>query len=154
MSGFSVTLDNQLLDAVFKGTSFTTPDKYLALFTSEDGLTTDESATWTPNEVKTIIDEGSSAYARVKMENTIFNTATNSAVVNNANVEFPVAEKDWGTVSHVAIMDAATAGHVLAWGLIRNPVTLAAQPREVLTGDQFIVRANTMNIRLNDHPTI
>lgn len=154
MSGFSVTLDNQLLDAVFKGTAFTTPDKYLALFTSEDGLTTDESGTWTSNEVKTTIEEGSSAYARVKMENTIFNTATNSAVVNNANVEFPVAEKDWGTVSHVAIMDAATAGHVLAWGLIRNPVTLAAQPREVLTGDQFIVRANTMNIRLNDHPTI
>ena len=36
MSGFSVTLDNQLLDAVFKGTAFTTPDKYLALFTSDD----------------------------------------------------------------------------------------------------------------------
>lgn len=153
MSGFSVTLDNQLLDAVFTGTSFTTPEKYLALFTAEDGLTTDESTTWGPNEVKTDIN-GNSAYARVKMENTIFNAAVNSAVVNNANIEFPVAEKDWGTVSHVAIMDAATDGHVLAWGLIRNPVTLAEQPREVLTGDQFIVRANTMNIRLNDHPTI
>lgn len=158
MSGFSVTLDNKLLDVVFSGVAFTTPDKYLALFKAESGLTTDDATTWGPNEVPASVTVDSetktTAYARVKMNNSIFNAAVNSAVTNNANIEFPVAEQDWGEVSHVAIMDAATAGHVLAWGLIRNPVTLAAQPREVLTGDQFIVRTNTMNVRLNDHPTI
>lgn len=153
MSGFSVTLDNQLLDAVFVGTAYTTPDKYLALFKSEAGLTTDTSAEWSANEVPTEA-EGTTAYARVQMNNLDFTTAVNSAVSNTRNLEFPVAEKDWGEVTHVAIMDAPVDGHVLAWGLIRNPVTLAAQPREVLTGDQFIVRAGTMNIRLNDHATI
>ena len=39
-SGFSVFLDNKLLDAVFKGTPYTTPTKYVALFSSDAGLAT------------------------------------------------------------------------------------------------------------------
>lgn len=151
MSGFSVHLDNKILDHLFKGTAYATPTKYLAIFKAGDGLTENASATWSANELNTTTDK---AYHRIVLANTTFDAAANSAVVNNVNYEFPVAESDWGTVSHVAIMDAQTGGNVLAWGAIRNPVTLAEQPREILTGDQFIVRRETMVIRLNDHPTI
>ena len=151
MSGFSSYLDNKVLDHIFKGTTYATPTKYLAIFTSGDGLTENNSGTWSKNELSTTTDK---AYHRIPLANSTFDTAANSATINNVNYEFPVAESDWGTVSHVAIMDAQTKGNVLAWGAIRNPVTLAEQPREILTGDQFIVRRETMVIRLNDHPTI
>lgn len=150
MSGFSVYLDNKILDHLFKGTSYATPTKYLAIFTSGEGLTENTSATWSKNELQST----AKAYHRIALANSTFDAAASSAVQNNVNYEFPVAESDWGTVSHVAIMDAAIGGNVLAWGAIRNPVTLAEQPREILTGDQFIVRRETMVIRLNDHPTI
>lgn len=150
MSGFSSYLDNKVLDHVFKGTTYATPTKYLAIFTSGEGLTENNSGTWSANELQST-DQG---YHRVALANTSFDNAANSAIINNINYEFPVAESDWGTVSHVAIMDAATGGNVLAWGAIRNPVTMVEQPREILTGDQFIVRRETMVIRLNDHPTI
>lgn len=150
MSGFSSYLDNKVLDHIFKGTTYATPTKYLAIFKSGAGLTENNSGTWAANELQST-DQG---YHRIALSNTSFDTAANSAVINNINYEFPVAESDWGTVSHVAIMDAETEGNVLAWGAIRNPVTMAEQPREILTGDQFIVRRETMVIRLNDHPTI
>lgn len=150
MSGFSSYLDNKVLDHIFKGTSYSTPTKYLAIFKSGEGLTENNSGTWADNELQST-DQG---YHRIALANTSFDNAANSAVKNNINYEFPVAESDWGTVSHVAIMDAETEGNVLAWGAIRNPVTMAEQPREILTGDQFIVRRETMVIRLNDHPTI
>ena len=150
MSGFSTYLDNKILDHVFKGTNYTTPAKYLGLFTGSDGLTENNSSAWSKKELQST----AKAYARVQLTNASFNKATNSATVNNRNFEFPVAESDWGTISHVAILDASTGGNVLAWGAIRNPVTMDEQPREVLTGDQFIVRSDTMVIRLNDHPTI
>ena len=150
MSGFSSFLDNKVLDHLFKGTSYATPAKYLAIFKSGAGLTENNSGTWSENELKST-DKG---YHRISLANSTFDTAASSAVKNNVNYEFPVAESDWGTVSHVAIMDAETDGNVLAWGAIRNPVTMAEQPREILTGDQFIVRRETMIIRLNDHPTI
>lgn len=150
MSGFSSYLDNKVLDHIFKGTTYATPTKYLAIFKSGAGLTENNSGTWAANELQST-DQG---YHRIALANTSFDAATTSAVINNINYEFPVAESDWGTVSHVAIMDAETEGNVLAWGAIRNPVTMAEQPREILTGDQFIVRRETMVIRLNDHPTI
>ena len=150
MSGFSSYLDNKVLDHVFKGTSYATPTKYLAIFRSGDGLTENNSGTWDANELQSTAQ----GYHRIALADSTFDAASSSAIKNNVNYEFPVAESDWGTVSHVAIMDAETEGNVLAWGAIRNPVTMAEQPREILTGDQFIIRRETMVIRLNDHPTI
>ena len=39
-SGFSVYLDNKLLDLLFDGTAYTTPSKYVALFSTDAGLAT------------------------------------------------------------------------------------------------------------------
>lgn len=145
MSGFSTYLDNKILGHVFNGTAYATPAKYWALFTSAKGLTDNSSA---KDEVT---GEG---YARVKAENSAFTTPS-ASVVKNANViEFPVAISNWGRITHVAIMDAATDGNVLAWGVIRNPSTLDERPRDVDAGDQFIIRAQTSSIRITDSTTV
>jgi hypothetical protein len=145
MSGFSTYLDNKILGHVFNGTAYATPAKYWALFTSAKGLTDNSSA---KDEVT---GEG---YARVKAENSAFTTPSASVVNNANNIEFPVAISNWGRVTHVAIMDAATDGNVLAWGTIRNPQSLEERPRVVDAGDQFIIRAGTSSIRITDSATV
>lgn len=145
MSGFSTYLDNKILAHVFNGTVYNTPAKYWALFTSSTGLTDNSSVR---NEVT---GEG---YARVKADNSAFTTPSAGEVKNVNNIEFPVAISNWGRVTHVALMDAATAGNVLAWGVIRNPSTLDERPRDVDAGDQFIIRAQTSSIRIADSTTV
>lgn len=145
MSGFSTYLDNKILAHVFNGTVYNTPAKYWALFKSATGLTDNSPV---KDEVT---GEG---YARVKAENSSFTTPAASVVKNANAIEFPVAISNWGRVTHVAIMDAATGGNVLAWGAIRNPATGDERPREVDAGDQFIIRANTSTIRITDSTTV
>lgn len=145
MSGFSTYLDNKILGHVFNGDTYNTPTKYWALFTSSTGLT-DNSP---------VRDEVTgTGYARVKAENSAFTTPAASVVKNANNIEFPVATSNWGSVSHVALMDAATDGNVLAWGVIRNPQSLEERPRTVDAGDQFIIRAQTSSIRITDSTTV
>lgn len=145
MSGFSTYLDNKILGHVFNGTAYATPAKYWALFTSAKGLTDNSSA---KDEVT---GEG---YVRVKAENSAFTTPSASVVKNANAIEFPAAISNWGRITHVAIMDAATGGNVLAWGVIRNPSTLDERPRDVDAGDQFIIRAQTSSIRITDSTTV
>lgn len=145
MSGFSTYLDNKILGHVFNGDTYDTPAKYWALFTSSTGLTDNSPVR---DEVTGV------GYARVKAENSAFTTPTASAVNNANNIEFPVAISNWGRVTHVAIMDAATDGNVLAWGTIRNPQSLEERPRVVDAGDQFIIRAGTSSIRITDSATV
>lgn len=145
MSGFSTYLDNKILGHVFNGTAYATPAKYWALFTSAKGLTDNSSAK------AEVTGEG---YARVEAANSAFTTPSASVVKNANNVDFPIASSNWGRVTHVAIMDAATGGNVLAWGAIRNPQTLEEHPRDVNAGDQFIIRAQTSSIRITDSTTV
>lgn len=146
MSGFSTYLDNNILNQIFTGTAYPTPEKWWGLFTSEAGLTDDSSADWT--EVK------DGAYERVNSLDAEFSVSTASSVQNRMNIEFPVATADWGKITHIALMDAKTDGHVLAWGLIRNPLTMDPQPRDVYAADQFVIRANTSTIRVVDSITV
>jgi hypothetical protein len=45
-------------------------------------------------------------------------------VANSAEVAFPVATASWGTITHVAIMDAATAGNMLYQGAMEASKTI------------------------------
>lgn len=142
MSGFSTYLDNKVIDHLFKGTSYATPTKYLALFKSATGLDTNTS--WSANE----LTSAAGAYARVALPNTLWTSAASGVTKNNAEVAFAVATTHWGEVTHVGIMDAATGGNCIAWGALANPVTGAEEGRDVETGDQIIIRTNALTVKL------
>ena len=143
-SGFSVFLDNKLLDAVFKGTPYTTPTKYVALFSSDAGLAT--------NAPTAEISGG--GYHRVAIADSAFNTAASGLVTNNAEVTFPVATESWGTITHVAIMDALTSGNVLAFATITTPDGTAPMPKNITAADQFVIRNNGMKFSILDSSTL
>ena len=124
---FSNYLETEILDHVFGGNAYTAPATlYLALFTSnpdEDGSGTEVSGT---------------SYARTSVAFTVSgNTASNTAAV-----EFPTAGGSWGTVSHVGIYDASSAGNLMAYAALTTS-------KAIESGDVFRVPAGDLDITLN-----
>lgn len=134
MSAASDYLENKVLDHVLTATSYTAPTtRYLALFTNTSG-NADVNL-----EAGTLTDEISGgSYARQVIT---FNAAVNGSSTSSATVTFPAATANWGTVTHVAVMDAATSGNVLFWGAVTTPKTIE-------TGDTFQVSSGNLTITL------
>lgn len=126
---FSNHLETEILDHVFGGNAYTAPGTlYLALHTAnpdEDGSGTEVSTVGT-------------AYARETVAFTVSgNTATTSAAV-----EYSTATANFGTVTHVAVWDASTAGNMLAYAALTSSKTIE-------TGDVFRVPAGDLDITLD-----
>lgn len=126
---FSNYLETELLDHVFTNSAYTAPTTlYLALFSSnpdEDGSGSEISTSGT-------------AYGRETVTFTVSgNTATTSAAV-----EYSTATASWGTVSHVGVYDASTAGNLLAYAALDTSKTIAS-------GDVFRVPAGDLDITLD-----
>lgn len=126
---FSNYLETEILDHVFGGAAYTAPATlYLALHTAnpdEDGSGAEVSTTGT-------------AYAR----QTVAFTTTGNTTSNTAAVEFPTATANFGTVTHVGVWDASTAGNLLAYAALTSSKTIE-------TGDVFRVPAGDLDISLD-----
>lgn len=125
---FSNTFETHVLNYVFTATSVTRPTAwYLALFTSNPA--DDASGT----EVST----SGTAYAR----QTAAFTVSGDTASNSAAIEFPTATASFGTVSHVAVFDAATSGNLIAYAALTSS-------KAIDTGDVFRVPAGDLDITL------
>lgn len=134
MSAASNYLENKVLDHVLTATAYTQPSaRYLALFTNTSGNAA------TNLEAGTLTDEVSGgSYARQAIT---FNAASSGSSTSAATVTFPAATANWGSITHVAVMDAATSGNVLFWGAVTTPKTIEI-------GDTFQVSAGNLTITL------
>lgn len=126
---FSNYLETELLDHVFTNSAYTAPSTlYLALHTAspaEDGSGAEVSTSGT-------------AYARQTVTFTVSgNTATTSAAV-----EYPTATANFGTVTHVGVWDASTAGNLIAYAALTTSKTIE-------TGDVFRVPTGDLDITLD-----
>lgn len=129
MSAASDYLENKVLDHVLTSTGYTAPTtRYLGLFTASTGL---ES-----NSPSAEVSGGS--YAR---QTVTFAAASSGQSATNATVTFPTASGNWGTISHVAVMDASTGGNVLFWGAVTTSKTIE-------TGDTFQVTSGNLTVSL------
>jgi hypothetical protein len=126
---FSNYLETELLDHVFTNSAYTAPTTlYLALFTSnpdEDGSGSEISTSGTAYVRKTVA----------------FSVSGNTATTSSA-VEFDTATASWGTVSHVGVYDASSAGNLLAYAALDTSKTIAS-------GDVFRVPAGDLDITLD-----
>mgnify|MGYP001282926562 CR=1 FL=1 len=135
MSAASNFLENELLDHVLRGSggAYTAPTTlYLALFTSDGGLENNTSGS------QTEISTSGSAYSR---QTIAFNDASSGSASNSATVTFSAATANWGTVTHVAIMDQSTGGNVLFHGAVTTSKTIES-------GDTFQVSSGNLTISL------
>ena len=124
---FSDYLETKVLDHVFAGTAYTAPSTlYVALFTAA------------PSDSGGGTEVSGGAYAR----QTIAFTTSGDTTSNNAAIEFPTATANYGTVTHVGVYDASSAGNLMAWAALTSSKTIE-------TGDVFRIPANDLDITLN-----
>jgi hypothetical protein len=142
MSAASNYLENKILDHVLKYTTapFTGPTTlYVGLFNNTSGSTATnlENGTLTDETVTT----GGTLYARQPIT---FASASSGTSANNTTITFtPSAGANWGTITHVAIMDSATrgAGNVLFYGAVTTSKTID-------TGDTFSISSGNLTVSL------
>jgi hypothetical protein len=134
MSAASDFLENEILDHVLgKGTrDYTSPaNLFVALFTASTGLET--------NSPSAEVSGSGTAYVRKAVT---FGAASSGSASNSATITFDVATANWGTVTHVAVMDASTAGNVLFWGAVTSSKTIE-------TGDTFQIALGNLTVSLD-----
>jgi len=128
MAELSNYLENKLLDHVLRGTSYTSPTTvYMGLYTSD------------PGEDNTGTEVAGGSYARQVVSVT---TASGGIVTSSADVQFPQATADWGSVSHIGLLDALSSGNLLMY----TPLTTT---KLIETGDIFKVAAGSLTAQLD-----
>lgn len=103
MAEFSDYMENAIINQM-RNVAGVQVAVYVALFTADTGLEADDG--WADTEVD------GAGYSRQLAG---LSAADAGASANAAAITFGPAEEAWGTVTHLALMDAATEGHVLMW---------------------------------------
>ena len=120
--------ETRVLTWLFTGDAVTRPSSfYVALFTSNPA----EDASGT--EVST----SGTAYAR---QSVTFSVSGNTAT-NTAAIEFPTATASYGTVTHVGVYDASTAGNLIAYAALTTS-------KAIDTGDVLRLPANDLDVTM------
>jgi len=139
MTDMSDYLEGQLIDHIFRTSTFTKPTTIAITLCTAATLDSDTGATIT--EVA-----NSFAYARQTLNPLDANwdspTAGDGLTSNLATITFPTASGgSWGIVTHVAITDSSTygAGNLLFHGAIDSTATVS-------DGDTFIFSVNDLKI--------
>lgn len=127
MAEMSNYLENALINGTLRNTTYTAPTTvYLALYTSD------------PTDADTGTEVSGTSYAR---QSITFGSPSNGASTNSAAIEFPQAGGSWGTVTHVGIRDASTAGNLLYHTALDASKTIA-------TGDVFRIATGSLSVTL------
>lgn len=124
MAAASDYVENLSLNWLLTTSAATRPSAwYVALFTTD------------PTDAGTGTEVTGGSYARKAVT---FNV-TNDTAVNAANVLFDTATASWGAISHVAVYDAATGGHLLFHGA-------ASSTKQIDTGDAYLISAGNLSV--------
>ena len=110
MSQMSNYLENELLDHTLGTGSFTMPATiYLALFTSN------------PTDAGSGTEVSGSGYARQAIT---FGAASSGTATNSSQETFTASGGNFGTVTHIGIYDASSAGNLLVYGALTSSRTI------------------------------
>ena len=128
MAEFSNYLENKILDHVLKNVSYTSPTTaYVGLFTSD------------PTDAGTGTEVSGGSYARQALSVT---TASGGITTSSADITFPQATGNWGTISHIGILDALTSGNLL----MHTPLTTS---KTIENGDILKISSGNLTVTLD-----
>ncbi len=127
MAEFSNYLENALINAVLRNTSYTSPATvYVSLYTSD------------PTDADSGTEVSGGSYARTAVT---MGAPSNGVSTNSADVTFPTATAGWGTVSHIGIHDASTSGNLL----FHTPLDTS---KTIDSGDIFKITSGNLSVTL------
>lgn len=131
MGSFSNYAENKILDHIVGKTSYTMPTAYIALSTAD------------PTDAGTGLTEPvGGAYARKATTGADWAAAASGATSNATVLSFPQATGSWGTITHFALMDAATAGNMIGHGAL-------TASKVISTGDTATFSIGDLDITLD-----
>lgn len=109
-------LETQILNHVLRNTSYSSPTAiYVGLFTVA------------PDDTGGGTEVSGGAYSR---QLATFTAPSPDSCSNDADVTFPIATADWGTIVAFALFDQSSGGNMLYY-------TNLTASRDVMTSDQF-----------------
>jgi len=128
MSAISNYLENALINATLRNTTYTSPATvYAGLFTSD------------PTDAGSGTEVSGGSYARKAIT---FAAPSNGVTTNSAAAcEFDQATGSWGTITHFGIFDALTSGNLLYHGALTTSKTIAS-------GDVFKFATSSVTVTL------
>ena len=127
MAEFSNFLENALINAVLRNTTYTSPATvYVSLYTTD------------PTDADTGTEVSGGSYARTAVT---FGAPSDGVSTNSADVTFPTATASWGTVSHIGIHDASTSGNLL----FHTPLDTS---KTIDSGDIFKITTGNLSVTL------
>ena len=128
MAEFSNFFEDKIIDHMLRAVAFTPPATlYLALYTTA------------PTDAGGGTEVSGGAYARQSFTLTV---ASGGASSNSADITFPTATANWGTVVACAIWDNAATPNMLMWSNLDASKTVA-------TGDTFKINAEDLDITVD-----
>lgn len=127
MASLTQYAQKKLLDHTLGGDAFSIPTTHLALFRAS------------PGETGSLVSEVSGGdYARVALSGKLTATVLATGLMaSSAAISFPTPTADWGTVTHLAVCDASSAGNVL----LHIPLTQAIVQNSGGVAIEFIAGA-------------
>jgi hypothetical protein len=128
MAEISNFLENALINGTLRGSTYTAPTTtFLALYTND------------PTDADTGTEVTGGSYVRQAIT---FSAPSNGATSNSSAIEYPQCTADWGTITHVGIRDAVTAGNLLYHTALDTSKTIN-------NGDIFKVTATNLSVTLS-----
>lgn len=131
MAAMSNTLENRLIDHLFRSISFAAPTAlYVGLLTAtpaDDNGTFTEVSTSSTGYARVSVAPGSSNWANTQNSGTGASSGTTGTTSNIGVITFgnPIGA-GWGSITGFAIYDASTAGNMLWWGTLTQAKTVNA----------------------------
>ena len=127
MAEMSNYLENALVNATIRATTFTSPSVvYVGLYTSD------------PTDANSGTECTGGSYAR---KSATFASSSNGASSTSADITFDEDTTSRGTISHIGILDALTTGNLL----YHTPLTTS---KAIDTGDIFKIASGSLSVTL------
>jgi hypothetical protein len=127
MAEISNYLENALINGTLRATTFTAPAAvYISLHTAD------------PTDAGTGTEVSGGSYIR---QSATFAAPSNGASASNADVTFPQATGNWGTIGWIGIWDAQTTGNMLYH-------TALDASKAIDTGDIFKIASGSLTVTL------
>ena len=125
MAEFTDFMENKIIDHMLRAQAYTVATQvWVGLYTT------------TTNDAGEGTEVTGGAYTR-KLAG--LNAATGGASSNAADITFPTATASWGTITHVALLDAESAGNML----MHSPLDAT---KAVGSGDTFKINAGDLDV--------
>lgn len=127
MAEMSNYLEDALINATLRNTSYSSPAVvYVGLHTAD------------PTDDGSGAEVSGGSYARTAVT---FGAPSNGVSTNSADVEFPQASGTWGTITHIGIWDASSAGNLLYH-------TALDASKAISSGDIFKIASGNLSVTL------